>query len=253
MTAYGYARVSTVDQDPQLQFDALMEAGVDYQHIYTDHLSGTRDDRPGLAAVLDVVGDGDSLTVWRLDRLGRSTSHLIHTIDSLGERGVDFRSLRDPIDTTSPAGRLMFRLIASIAQFEREVIQERTTAALAAARARGVRLGRRTSVSVEQFHHIHRLHENGWQQTQIAKVTGLSRAAVGRVVRGEIGQLAGLEPTSEFTDLPMWGQDAPEDAAARYPGLQSNPGAGEHGAEQSQYSRTAEHGRAAVGRVGGGS
>lgn len=208
MTDYGYARVSTADQNPQLQFDALINAGIDEQHIYTDHLSGTREDRPGLAAVLAVMEDGDSLTVWRLDRLGRSTSHLIRTIEALGERGVDFRSLRDPIDTTSPAGRLTFRLIASIAQFEREITQERTIAALATAKAQGKTLGRHTSVSPEQFQHIYRLHSHGWTQSKIAKVTGLSRPTIGRVVRGEIQQLAGLVPAEEFDDLPMWSAKA---------------------------------------------
>ena len=107
MTEYAYARVSTLDQDPRLQLDALLAAGVPEENIYVDHASGTRQDRPALAVALSSATAGDRLTVWRLDRLGRSLPHLVTTVEDLGRRGVLFRSLSDPIDTSTASGRLM--------------------------------------------------------------------------------------------------------------------------------------------------
>lgn len=125
MIEYGYARVSTLEQDAQLQLDALTAAGVPTAHVYVDQASGTRDDRPALLEVLAVVGEGDRLTVWRLDRLGRSLTHLVNTVDDLGRRGVAFRSLSDPVDTSTASGRMMLGIFASFAQFERDLISER--------------------------------------------------------------------------------------------------------------------------------
>lgn len=146
MTQWGYARVSRVDQDPAPQFDALRRAGVDEAQLVVDHASGSQDNRPGLTRLLEQLEAGDVLTVWKLDRLGRSLPHLIAIIDSLGERGVEFRSLTDPIDTTTPGGRLLFAVIGAVAQFERELIAERTKAALITARERNATLGRPTQV-----------------------------------------------------------------------------------------------------------
>lgn len=189
MTSWGYARVSTVDQDTAPQFDALRRAGIDEDHIITDHASGTREDRPGLTRLLKELEEGDVLTVWKLDRLGRSLAHLIRLVDELGKRGVEFRSLTDAIDTTTTAGRLTFHIIASVAQFEREVTVERTRAALALAKQSGRPLGRPTAVTPEQYEAIHRLRAEGKSHVVIGRTTGLTRAVVGRVLRGEIASL----------------------------------------------------------------
>lgn len=139
----GYARVSTQDQDLQLQLDALDKEGCKKQYIYTDKISGSKKERPGLDKCLSELQEGDTLLVWRLDRLGRSMSHLIGLIEELRGRGVGFRSICDgSIDTTTASGELIFNIFSSLAQFEKRLIQERTRAGLSAARARG-RLGGR--------------------------------------------------------------------------------------------------------------
>ena len=139
----GYARVSTTDQQPQLQVDALIAAGC--YRVFTETASGARTDRPTLEQVLDQLRPGDTLVVWKLDRLGRSLRHLVDTVTGLAERGIGFRSLQEAIDTTTPGGKLVFHVFAALAEFERDLIRERTNAGLAAARARG-RHGGRPSV-----------------------------------------------------------------------------------------------------------
>ena len=138
--AVGYARVSTHDQSPDLQLDALKAAGCG--RIFQETASGAQRNRPQLVAALDYVRVGDTLVVWRLDRLARSMRQLIETIEDLDARGVGFRSLTEAIDTTSPGGRLVFHLFGALAEFERGLIRERTSAGLEAARARGRVLGR---------------------------------------------------------------------------------------------------------------
>src|SRR5690349_15412935 len=133
----GYARVSTDDQTLDLQLDALKAAGCERRRVYTDTASGAKTDRPGLAKALDMLREGDILVVWRLDRLGRSLPHLIEVVGDLKGRHIGFKSLTENIDTTTPAGELIFHIFASLAQFERELIRERTMAGLVAARARG--------------------------------------------------------------------------------------------------------------------
>jgi DNA invertase Pin-like site-specific DNA recombinase len=140
-------RVSKADgtQVTDLQGDALLAAGVDPRHLYEDTASGRRDDRPGLAACLKALREGDTLLVWKLDRLGRDLRHLVNTVHELTNRGVGFRVLAGhgaSIDTTSPGGKLIFGIFAALAEFERELIVERTKAGLAAARARGRSGGR---------------------------------------------------------------------------------------------------------------
>jgi len=131
----GYARVSTQEQDPALQLDALTQADCD--KVFTEKASGAQRDRPQLIAALDYMREGDTLVVWKLDRLARSLRQLIETVEMLEERGIGFRSLTEDIDTTSPGGKLVFHIFASLAEFERGIIRERTKAGLAAARARG--------------------------------------------------------------------------------------------------------------------
>ena len=143
----GYMRVSKADgsQHTALQRDALLTAGVEAAQIYDDHASGRRDDRPGLTACLKALRDGDTLIVWKLDRLGRNLHHLVNTVHDLTARGVGLKVLTGQgaaIDTTTPAGKLVFGIFAALAEFERELISERTVAGLASARARGRRGGR---------------------------------------------------------------------------------------------------------------
>jgi len=134
----GYARVSTIEQNVSLQIDELKKA--ECKRIFRDKASGAKTERPGLQEALDFLREGDSLVVWRLDRLGRSLRHLIDTVSELEERGIGFRSLQESIDTTTSGGRLIFHIFGALAEFERNLIRERTLAGLRAARVRG-RLG----------------------------------------------------------------------------------------------------------------
>ena len=139
----GYSRVSTDDQNLDLQIDALTKHGIPKSQIFTDKMSGAKSDRPGLAKCLDALQDGDVLVVWRLDRLGRSMQHLITVVEDIRGRGIGFRSLSEgAIDTTNASGELIFNIFSALAQFERRLIQERTKAGLAVARARGRHGGR---------------------------------------------------------------------------------------------------------------
>jgi DNA invertase Pin-like site-specific DNA recombinase len=140
MSIIGYARVSTADQTPDLQIDALKSAGA--HRIFIETASGAKTDRPQLAAALDYLRPGDALAVWKLDRLARSIRQLIDTIDALDRAGCGFRSLTEVIDTTSPTGKLVFHIFGALTEFERSIIRERTIAGLAAAKARGRRGGR---------------------------------------------------------------------------------------------------------------
>ncbi len=149
MTAIGYARVSTEDQDTALQLDALRKAGC--EKLFEDRASGVKTDRPGLTDAIRYARDGDTLTVWKLDRLGRSMKHLIEIVTELEAKGVGFRSLSENIDTTTSGGRLVFHLFGALAQFERDLIRERTRAGLQAAEARGRRGGRQAVVTPEKL------------------------------------------------------------------------------------------------------
>jgi len=139
----GYARVSTQDQTLDLQTDALKRDGC--EKIFPDMTSGAKSERPGLQDAMDHLRPGDTLVVWRLDRLGRTLKHLIATITDLNEKGIGFKSLQENMDTTTSGGKLIFHIFGALAEFEREVIRERTNAGLHAARARG-RLGGRPKI-----------------------------------------------------------------------------------------------------------
>ena len=141
----GYARVSSTGQDLNLQIDALLKAGCANENIYTDKASGSKSERKGLDKLLEQLNNGDTLLVWRLDRLGRSMSHLVGLIESLRKRGVGFRSLCDgAIDTTTASGQLIFNIFSALAEFESRLIKERIQAGLAAARSRGRKGGRKS-------------------------------------------------------------------------------------------------------------
>jgi len=185
----GYARVSTTEQNPDLQIDELTAAGC--WQVWTDHASGALDRRPQLDAVLEQLRPGDTLVVWRLDRLGRSLRHLIEVVTGLDERGVGFRSLRESIDTTTAGGRLVFHLFGALAQFEREIIRDRTVAGLTAARARGRVGGRPSKLSVEQRRQARKMYDaRELTVEQIGAVLGVSRTSIYRA----LGQTAEPAP-----------------------------------------------------------
>ncbi|MBW4474781.1 MAG: recombinase family protein [Stenomitos rutilans HA7619-LM2] len=144
----GYARVSTSDQSLDLQIDALKQAGC--KKIFTDIASGAKSNRPGLTEALAYLREGDTLVVWKLDRLGRSLNHLIQTVTQLSEQKIGFKSIQENLDMTTSGGRLIFHIFGAIAEFEREIIRERTQAGLSAARVRGRKGGRRTVVTPQK-------------------------------------------------------------------------------------------------------
>ena len=180
MAAIGYARVSTTGQSPTLQHDALTGAGC--ARVFTDTASGAKTDRPTLVAALDYLRRGDVLVVWQLDRLGRNMRHLIDTVNTLHDRGVEFRSLRENVDTTTASGKLTFHLFAALAEFERDLLRERTAAGLAAIaghRARGRQGGRPRKMTPEKITIARQMYDaNTYTVAQIAHTLGVSRGTV---------------------------------------------------------------------------
>jgi DNA invertase Pin-like site-specific DNA recombinase len=181
----GYMRVSTTDQTHALQHDALLAAGVEPDAIYTDTMSGKRDDRPGLASCLKALREGDTLVCWKLDRLGRSTKHLINTVVDLNNRGVSFRVLTGtPIDTTTAGGKLQFAIFAGLAEFERALISERTKAGLEAARARGHKGGRKAAFTPAQLRMAAAaMAARDVNVSELAKQFGVTRVTIYKHVR----------------------------------------------------------------------
>jgi DNA invertase Pin-like site-specific DNA recombinase len=178
----GYARVSTTDQTLALQRDALKEAGC--AKVFTDKgVSGTMTSRPGLDLALRALKPGDTLIVWKLDRLGRSLSHLVQTVTELGERKVGFQSLSDPIDTTNAGGRLVLHMMAALAEFERSLIVERTRAGLKAAKRRGVKVGRKPTLTQAQVTHARRLIDGGESPRTVASTLRVGRTTLWRALK----------------------------------------------------------------------
>lgn len=177
---YGYARVSTDDQNLNLQLDALNAAGV--THIFTDKLSGKTRKRPGLEDLLSQIGRNDTLVVWRLDRIGRNFRDLVDIADELRERGANLISLSEGIDTSSSIGEVIYRLMIVFADFERKVIVERTNAGLAAAKARGVRLGRRPKLSAKKLAELSTALAKGSPKSEVARIYKIGRTTLYRVI-----------------------------------------------------------------------
>ncbi len=175
---YGYARVSTREQSLNAQLDALRTAGC--ARIFTDRASGTRADRPALAQLRELLLPGDVLVVTKLDRLGRDSLHLTETVTDLARQGIGFHSLAETIDTTSPAGKLIFGVFASLAAFERDRIAERTKEGLAAARARGRVGGRPPVMTTDKLATAKMLLSQGRGISEIAGIVGVSRATLYR-------------------------------------------------------------------------
>jgi DNA invertase Pin-like site-specific DNA recombinase len=168
----GYARVSTQDQNLDLQLTALRAAGC--EKIFEDKLSGHRAERPGLERALEHVRSGDSLVVWKLDRLGRSVRHLVDQVGQLREQGVEFRSLTDSIDTGTPSGRFFFHVMASLAEMERELLVERTRAGLEAARQLGRKGGRKRQMTESKIKSARKLLAEGVPPREVAENLGVS-------------------------------------------------------------------------------
>jgi len=178
VTALGYARVSTSKQTTDLQHDALARAGVD--KVFEDKMSGARDDRPQLQALLDCAREGDVVVVWRLDRLGRSMIQVLQTVELLRKRGVEIKSLHDGLDSSTSTGRMMIGVLASLAQYERELINERAAAARQAAESRGKQTGRPKSLTPEQARQVRTLKESGTSVPELAASFKVSQATIYR-------------------------------------------------------------------------
>jgi len=168
----GYARVSTQDQNLELQIEALTKAGC--KKIFEDKVSGSRAERPGLAKARDVLREGDTLVVWKLDRLGRSVKHLVNLVVELEQQGVQFKSLTDVIDTGTPSGRFFFHVMASLAQMERELTIERTRAGLAVARQLGRKGGRKRQMTESKIRSAKKLLATGVPPRDVATNLGVS-------------------------------------------------------------------------------
>jgi DNA invertase Pin-like site-specific DNA recombinase len=177
----GYARVSTTDQTLDLQKDALKKAGC--ERIFTDTASGAKQERVGLDEALSYVRKGDTLVVWRLDRLGRSLPHLIETITGLENRGIGFKSLTESIDTTTSGGKLVFHIFGALAEFERDIIRERTQAGLTAARSRGRKGGRPKALTPKKQEQALTLYNDKTNTIDdICRTLNVSRATLYRYI-----------------------------------------------------------------------
>ena len=168
----GYARVSTQDQNLELQRDALNKAGC--KKIFEDKISGARADRPGLVMALEILREEDTLVVWKLDRLGRSVKQLVGLVSDLQKQGIQFKSLTDSIDTSTPSGRFFFHVMASLAEMERELIVERTHAGLETARKYGRKGGRKPKMTESKIESAKKLLASGIPPKDVAKNLGVS-------------------------------------------------------------------------------
>ncbi|MCP1270627.1 recombinase family protein [Acetobacter cerevisiae] len=180
MANYGYARVSTSDQNEGMQIDALRSAGC--TEIFTDKASGAKASRPALDELLSKLTSGDTVTVWKLDRLGRSTVHLLKLLEDLKERSVSVRSLSEGIDTNGSLGRFLFTILAGVAELERENIRQRVTCGLEKAKRDGVKLGRKERFKAKDKALIRRLHTLGDSYTKLSRQFNASRSTIWQIV-----------------------------------------------------------------------
>lgn len=183
---FGYARVSTDDQITEAQLDALKASGC--ERVFEEHASGSRWDRPELHRMLDQLRTGDVVVVWKLDRLSRSLKDLLSIMEKIDSAGAGFRSLTEAIDTTTPAGRMMMQMVGVFAEFEREMIRERTRAGLERARKKGRHPGRKPKLSEDQRQEIRDLVKSGKRtEAEAARLFGVHRSTISRVMHGEVG------------------------------------------------------------------
>lgn len=197
-TLIGYARVSTADQSLDMQIDSLKKAGC--HQVFTDVASAVKSVRPGLEKALAYLREGDTLVVWKIDRLGRSLAHLVQTVDQLRERGVAFRSLTDAgLDTTTRNGKLLFNLFATLAEFERDLIRERTKAGLATAAAKGRRGGRRPVITSAKLERALRLiRDKNLSVREAAAVIGVGKTALYEALKA-----TGADDSSEIEGIEL--------------------------------------------------
>ena len=178
---FGYARVSTQDQNLAMQLDAFEKYGVD--EVFQEKMSGAKEDRPELEKMIDHLRKGDKVVVYKLDRISRSTKHLIELSELFSEKGVDFVSIQDQIDTSTPMGRFFFRTMASIAELERDIIRDRTKAGLESARARG-KVGGRPKADQSAIEKALKLYDSQTMTVdEIVEMTGISRATIYRAAK----------------------------------------------------------------------
>lgn len=202
----GYVRVSRAEQEPDLQRRELEAAGCG--RIYEERVSSREESRPQLTAALDYCREGDRLVVWRLDRLGRSIKELIELVGDLGERGVEFRSLRESLDTSTPGGRLVFHVFASMAEFERDIIRERTMAGLEAARARGRKGGRRRVMDDKKVALAQRMMaDRETSAAEVAGALGVSKPTLYRYLRANVSGEASANGPGEPSVGNLGGSD----------------------------------------------
>ena len=178
---YGYARVSTEDQNPAMQLAALKKAGC--KTVFKDEVTGAHVNRPALTRCLKILQTGDTLIVWKLDRLGRSLRDLIAMLDDFRQRGIKFKSLTEAIDTETPTGRAMWQMIGVLAELERYLITERTRAGVKAAQRRGVKFGRKAKLTPDRLAHARKLIDQGKSPTEAAKIIGIARATIYRALQ----------------------------------------------------------------------
>lgn len=187
----GYARVSTADQHLRMQQDALKSSGC--EEIYTDVVSGVKTQRPGLDKALSYLREGDTLVVWKLDRLGRSIQHLIQMVNDLQKKKISFKSLQENIDTATSGGKLIFHLFSALAEFERDLIQERTQAGLKAARARGKMGGRPPLLDTRQINRMIEMYDEQKNTVaEICKIYNISRPSFYNYLNNRRRELAKL-------------------------------------------------------------
>ena len=185
----GYMRVSseTDRQTTDLQKDALLKEGVDIRNIFEDHISGAKDNRPGLKKALEFVQEGDCLIVWKLDRLGRSLVHLLNIITDLQKRKISFRSITEQMDTATPHGEFIFNLFGCLAQYERALTKERIMAGLEAAKKRGRIGGRPRKINEEKLESILEILKNGTSKAQICRNFDIPRSTLNDALGREVG------------------------------------------------------------------
>jgi DNA invertase Pin-like site-specific DNA recombinase len=178
MTDFGYMRVSTVDQNHDVQEDALLKYGIEFHDIYSDKMSGAKIRRPGLDLLLSIVKEGDRIVVWKIDRLGRSILDILQLCEKLEKKGVSVVSLTNNFDLSTPDGRLVFNILCAVAQMERELIAERTREGMAAAKRRGQQIGAKRKYTDEQYRLVYKLRKEGFSYGKIEKKTGMKRNQV---------------------------------------------------------------------------
>jgi len=183
---FGYARVSTQDQNLDLQIDALKKYGC--ERIFQEKITGTKKDRPQLEEMLKLLRSGDKVVIYKLDRISRSTKHLIELSERFESEGVQLVSIQDSIDTSSPIGRFFFRVMASISELERDIISERTRAGLSSARSRGRMGGRPRAKSEDVKTALKMYHSKDYSISEIVKATGISQATLYRYINQEKGR-----------------------------------------------------------------